>query len=285
MAFRRILVTGSRGMLGQELIPYLTAKGFTVTGTNSEQLNMLETIERITEKIKFHEPEIIINTAAYTNVDGAESDPDIAMAVNKDGTQKLALAAKEVGAILAQVSTDYVFDGLKREPYTTQDRPNPISTYGLSKYYGELMVTELMEEYYVIRTSWLYGIHGKNFVQFVLDSARQGREVSITNDQIGSPTWTGSLCHHIEHIITSGRFGTYHASDRGAVSRYDQAQAICKAAGLSTEHIRSVSSDTLNQPANRPDFSALDAGDLPVPSWETSLQAFISQYLDTQKNT
>lgn len=280
MAFRKILVTGARGMLGQELIPYLGILGYDVVGTDSTQLNLLGTQESIRDKVARIRPDIIIHTAAFTNVDGAETNPELALAVNKDGTQKLAMAARELDAIFAYVSTDYVFDGLQNTPYTVDHRPNPINTYGLTKYYGELIVTEYLEAYYIIRTSWLYGIHGKNFVQFVIDSARSGREVSIITDQYGAPTWTGSLCHLIERIVTSGAYGTYHACDKGEVSRYEQAQLICKGAGLSTAHIRPIASKDFAQPANRPRYTVMDCGELPVASWETALQSFLTQYLN-----
>jgi dTDP-4-dehydrorhamnose reductase len=192
----------------------------------------------------------------------------------------MALAAQAVDAILVHISTDYVFDGRKGVPYTVKDRPNPISTYGLSKYYGELAVQELLDTSYIIRTSWLYGIHKHNFVEFVLSSARQGREVNIINDQYGTPTWTGSLCQLIERIFTSGGFGLYHAADSGVVSRYDQALAICRGAGLSTEHIRSISRTEFSQPAARPQNSALDCAPLEVSHWETSLQAYLKQYFE-----
>jgi dTDP-4-dehydrorhamnose reductase len=266
--------------LGRELVPFLRAKGYHVETTSSEDLNLLETSESITQKVQRLEPEIIIHTAAYTQVDTAQLEPELAMAVNKDGTQKLALAARDVGAIFAYISTDYVFDGEARTPYPISAKPKPINTYGLSKYYGELMVTELLDEYYIIRTSWLYGIHGKNFVQFVLESAKQGREVQIVDDQFGSPTWAGSLCHLIENVVTSGAFGTYHGSDKGVISRYEQALAICKAAGLSSEFIRPVSKSAFSQPAPRPTFTALDPAPLESPSWETSLNAFITQYFE-----
>jgi dTDP-4-dehydrorhamnose reductase len=280
MPFGKILVTGASGMLGQDLIPYLQAKGYDVAGTTTTELNLLETADSIRAKVMRLHPQIIIHAAAYTNVDGAEADPELAMAINNDGTQKLALVARELGAIFAYISTDYVFDGLKTEPYTVEDRPNPINTYGLSKYYGEVILSELLEEYYIIRTSWLYGIHGKNFVRFVLESARQGRTVSIVDDQYGSPTWTGTLSHLIERIVTSGAYGTYHASDAGRVSRYEQALTICKSAGLSQDHIRPIPSTEFSQPANRPQSSALDCGELPIASWETALQSYLTQYLN-----
>lgn len=278
MAFKNIVVTGAKGMLGQELVPYLRAKGYDVHPTSSAYLNMLETTESMRDKLEPFHPEIIIHAGAYTSVDGAERDPDLAMAINKDGTQKLALAAQELGAILMYISTDYVFDGLKQKPYEPTDRPNPINTYGLSKYYGELMVSELLEAYYVVRTSWTYGIHKNNFVQWVLESARSGTEISVATDWVGSPTWIGSLCSAIETLMTSGAYGIHHVADAGEISRYDQALTICRAAGMSGENIRPVHNKDLNLQANRPQYSVLATPGLSTPSWETALQAYLEQY-------
>lgn len=278
MGFERIMVTGASGMLGRDLVPYLEAKGYQVTAMARRDLDLLGTTDHIAETVLNAQPQIIIHAAAYTDVDGAENDPELAMAVNKDGTRKLALAAREVDAIMVYVSTDFVFDGLKHTPYTPSDKPNPVNTYGLSKHYGELMVSELMDTYYVVRTSWVYGVHKRNFVQFVLESARQGREVKAAEDMVGSPTWTGSLSTALEKIMTSGAFGIYHAGDAGIVSRYEQARTICHAAGLSSDHIRPVRASELPLKANRPLYSALDCGDLAVPSWETAFHAYLEQY-------
>ena len=278
MAFRNIVVTGAHGMLGQDLTPYLQAKGYNVTALGSHQLSLLETSHSMQEKLEPYQPEIIVHAAAYTNVDGAEREPELAMAVNKDGTRNLVLAAQELGAIVMYISTDYVFDGLKGEPYHPTDRANPINTYGLSKYYGELMVSELMEEYYIVRTSWLYGIHKKNFVQWVLESAKAGTEIRVADDWTGSPTWTGNLCVAIETLMNSGQYGIHHASDRGTISRFDQAKAICRAEGLSMGHIRPITLNELDLPANRPRYSPLDCPSLEIPSWETGLQAYLAQY-------
>ncbi len=278
MAFKKLLVTGARGMLGRDLVPYLSAKGYQVFPSSTEYLDVLATEDTIRQKLEAVEPEVVIHCGAYTNVDGAERDPDLAMAVNKDGTHKLAMATQAVGAIFIYISTDFVFDGLKGAPYTPADRPNPINTYGLSKHYGELMVLERLEAFYIIRTSWLYGIHNRNFVQFVLESARQGNPVPAVRDWIGSPTWTGSLSVAIETLMNSGAYGIYHAADAGEVSRYEQAVAICRAAGLSPDHIRPVSSSELDLAANRPQYSVLACPDLAIPHWETSLQAYLEQY-------
>lgn len=278
MAFKNIIVTGANGMLGQDLVPYLRAKGYDVRPSTTAHMSLLETSDSIREKLEVLEPEIIIHCAAYTNVDGAEQEPDLAMAVNKDGTQKLALAAHELGAILVYISTDFVFDGLKKEPYDPLDRPNPISTYGLSKYYGELLVSELLETYYIARVSWTYGVHKRNFVQWVLESARNGTPIDVVTDWVGSPTWTGSVCVGLEAMMNSGAYGTYHLADQGIISRYDQALTICRAAGLSGDHIRPVTSDQLPLAATRPKFSALTCPGISVPTWETSLHAYLEQY-------
>jgi dTDP-4-dehydrorhamnose reductase len=278
MAFKRIVVTGARGMLGQDLVPFLKAKGYDVFPSSTEFMSMLETQESMQEKLDALQPEIIIHSAAYTQVDKAENEPELAMAINKDGTQKLALTAKALGAIFIYISTDFVFDGLKREPYLPTDRPNPINTYGLSKYYGELMVSELLEEYYIVRTSWTYGIHKNNFVQWILESARSGVQANVATDWVGTPTWTGSICTALETLMNSGLYGTYHVADAGVVSRFEQAQAICRAAGLSDTHLKPISSHDLHLAANRPQYSALATPGIEVPSWETALQVYLEQY-------
>ena len=279
MAFKRILIVGASGMLGRDLTADLRGKGYEVAALSSSDVNLLHPIDAIERVIARHTPEIIIHAAAFTDVDAAERDPEVAMTINKDGTRKLAVIARDLGAILAYISTDYVFDGNQRTPYTIADKPNPINAYGVSKYYGELMVQEILETAYIIRTSWLYGQHRHNFVQFVLDGARQGRPLRVVNDWTGSPTWTGSLSHQIERIVTSGAYGMYHACDRGAVSKFEQAQAICRASGLSTDHIQPASFREFSFTAQRPAYSALNPGELSVPSWETSLQGYLTQIL------
>lgn len=278
MGLKKIVVVGASGMLGRELVGHFKAKGYEVYPTTSDYLSLLQTEEQMREKLEPFQPEVVIQCAAFTNVDGAERDPDLAMAVNKDGTNKLGLATQSLGAIFIYISTDYVFDGLKQEPYLPTDRPNPINTYGLSKYYGELLTSEQIESYYIIRTSWLYGIYRNNFVQWVLDQARQGGEVKAATDWIGTPTWTGNLVVAIENIMTSGRYGTYHAADSGVISRYEQALQICRMAGLSEETVRKVESVELDLPANRPHYSPLACPGLSVPSWETGFQAYLAQY-------
>lgn len=285
MAFRNIVVTGASGMLGVDLVHHLTAKGYDVVPMTSNQLNVLHSVDDLTKTLAAVRPDMILHCAAYTDVDGAEKNPEMAIAINKDGTRKMAIAARDVGAIFAFVSTDYVFDGTKGSPYTTDDKPNPINEYGQSKYYGELMVQELLDQYYILRTSWLYGASRKNFCDFVLSGAREGRDLTIVNDWVGSPTWTGSLSDMIERVVTSGAYGVYHAVDKGHVSKYEQAVQLCQRMGLSAEKIKPVHSSTLSFPARRPSFSALDAGELVTPTWTTSLEAYLEQVRQREETT
>ena len=266
-------------MLGRDLSEYLKAKGYEVATPSSAGFNLLGNYTELFEQVALFQPDIILHAAAYTQVDKAESAPELAMSINKDGTHTLVQMAKALDCIFVYISTDYVFDGAQNTPYLSSDRPNPISIYGKSKYYGELAVQEHLEMYYIVRTSWLYGQYGHNFVQFVLEAARQGREIPVVQDWIGSPTWTGSLCAMIENIMTSGAFGIYHAADAGSVSRFDQAVQICRNAGLSVDHIRPVLGSTFSAPAKRPSYSVLDPTPLVVPTWETSLQGYLQQYL------
>ncbi len=277
MTGKKVVVTGANGMLGQDLVPYLAAKGYETVGLTSKDFNLLESSQSLREKLEQLAPDVIIHAAAYTNVDKAESEPDLAMAVNKDGTRNLAEIAQLIGAEMVYVSSDYVFDGLKNALYEPNDRPNPISTYGLSKYYGELMVTELLENYYIVRTSWLYGVHHRNFVQWVLNAAREERPITVATDWVGSPTWTGTLSAGIEELIAAQKFGTHHVADTGALSRYDQALAICKAAGLSANAIQPVEASTLNLAATRPAYSALSSPTIHAAPWEKALHLYLDQ--------
>jgi dTDP-4-dehydrorhamnose reductase len=277
MAYQNILITGAHGLLGHALTQHLKAKGATVIGAGRDTLDVLAPQADLHEHIEAWQPDLLIHAGAFTAVDQAEHEPERAMAVNAEGTRKLAAIAHDLGLVMVYISTDYVFDGTKGSPYTTTDRPNPISVYGQSKFYGELAVQELLDTYYIIRTSWLYG-HGKaNFVPWLLEGCRQGRPMQIVTDQFGSPTWVGSLCPLIEAIASSGTYGIYHGVDAGCVSRWEQAQVIAQAAGVSTASLTPVTTDTLGLAARRPQCSALNPSPLTVANWQTTLQSFLAE--------
>lgn len=275
-----ILVIGANGMLGHDLMKVLPGD---VRGLDLPEIDItsLESVRKILLTLK---PRVIINSAAYTDVDGCETNVEQAMAVNGEGVGLLALAAREIGAKLVQVSTDYVFDGSKGTPYVEDDAVGPLSVYGESKLAGELNAA-MAPEHLIIRTQWLYGLHGKNFVETMLRLAGEKSELAVVDDQVGSPTWTYDLALAIKALLDKGCRGTYHAANSGYCSWNDFARAIFEEEGL-TVTVNSMTTRELNRPANRPLYSTLDCTKLerdtgfrPQP-WREAL----GKYLQARKN-
>ena len=212
----KVLVTGANGMLGQDLCPILEDAGYEVIETDINNLDITNA-EATAAFIKQEAPEIVVHCAAYTNVDKAEEDLKNAELINVTGTENIAKACAEAGATMVYISTDYVFDGTKSTPYTPDDKPNPINNYGLTKLKGEEAVKKYCEKYYIARTSWLYGHHGKNFVETMINLAKDRKELKVVDDQIGCPTWTVELANGILKLFDKP-YGTYHVCGRGSRS-------------------------------------------------------------------
>ncbi|MEK6673744.1 MAG: dTDP-4-dehydrorhamnose reductase [Nitrospirota bacterium] len=255
----KILVTGSNGMLGQDLIPILKENHeaipfpkykLDITKIDSAHKAVLET-----------NPDLVINCAAYTNVDGAENETYKAFSVNGTGVQNLALACEEMGIPICHISTDYVFDGGKRTPYTPFDNTNPINRYGESKLAGEKYIQWITNRFYIIRTSWLYGKGGKNFVSTIRRTLKEQSVVRVVHDQTGSPTSTVMLSHAIKSLIETGAYGIYHYTDEtdGGISWYDFARAVADYTGSDTELVP-ITTEEFPRPAKRPAYSVLDTG-------------------------
>jgi dTDP-4-dehydrorhamnose reductase len=251
-----ILVIGANGMLGHDLMQVLDGD---VRGLDLPEIDItsLESVRRILLTLK---PRVIINSAAYTDVDGCEANVEQAMAVNGEGAGLLALTAREIGATLVQISTDYVFDGTKGSPYLEDDPVGPLSIYGESKLAGELNAA-MVPEHLIVRTQWLYGIHGKNFVETMLRLATEKSELAVVDDQTGSPTWTFDLALAIKALLDKGCRGTYHAANSGFCSWNEFAQAIFEEEGLKVT-VSGMTTKELNRPASRPLYSTLDCGKL-----------------------
>ena len=251
-----ILVTGANGMLGHDLLAVLEGD---VRGLDLPEIDItsLDSVRRILLTLK---PQIIINAAAYTDVDGCETNVEQAMAVNGEGVGLLALTAREIGAKLVQISTDYVFSGSKGAPYLEDDPLEPLSIYGESKLAGELNAA-MAPDHLLVRTQWLYGIHGRNFVETMLRLAGERREVAVVDDQIGSPTFTKDLAMAIKALLAAGCSGTYHAANSGFCSWNEFARAIFAEEGLSVT-VSGMSTAALDRPANRPLYSTLDCSKL-----------------------
>ena len=268
-------------MLGTDLVPVLEGEGHEVTATDIEELD-ITVPDQIKEIVRATVPDIIINCAAYTQVDKAEEEPDTAFLINGKGTENIALVCREFGIDLCYLSTDYVFDGEKEEPYMPTDITNPINMYGASKLAGENAIRQIWDRFYIIRTSWLYGKNGKNFVHTILDLAKGQNELKVVDDQIGSPTWTVSLARVLSKIVTTGKFGIYHVTDEtdGGISWFRFAQEIVKLAHLDCRIIP-VKSSEFPRPAKRPLNSFLDLKyvkmilNRELPLWKDSIKIFL----------
>lgn len=270
-----ILVVGANGMLGRDLSALLGDRGHGVDIADID-ITSPESVMKVIGDLK---PAVVVNCAAFTDVDGCESNVETAMAVNGEGVGYLAMACKDNGALLVQVSTDYIFDGGKGTPYVEDDAPCPLSVYGESKLVGEMNAT-FSPEHLIVRTQWLYGLHGKNFVETMLRLGAEKDELTVVDDQIGSPTWTVDLARAIIALIDSNCRGIYHAANAEYCSWNGFAEAIFEEAGLNVS-VRPMTTTELNRPARRPLYSTLECGKLtadtgfrPQP-WRDALRKYL----------
>ena len=226
----RIAITGARGQLGKALQEVLRAEEIIPLNRPDYDVTKPQVIPAIAEL----SPEVVIHTAAMTDVDGCARDPDRAYLVNALGTQNVALACQRCSAAMVYVSTNEVFDGAKGEPYLEFDRPNPINAYGRSKLAGELFVQTLLDRFYIVRTSWLYARGGQNFVTKIIRAADEWGRLRVVTDEVGSPTYAPDLAQAIAKLIRTGHYGVYHLTNEGACSRYDFAVRILELSGRGT---------------------------------------------------
>ncbi len=277
----KVLVTGAKGMLAHDLIPLLR-KTHKVVAFSREDLDITEKAS-VFRRIKKEAPGIVINCAAYTKVDKAEEEREKAFLANGLGVQNLAMICHNMNIPLCHISTDYVFDGRKDGPYTPFDATNPVNTYGESKLAGERYIQWLMNSFYIIRTSWLYGRGGSNFVSTIASLAKQQKEIKVVKDQKGSPTSTVSLSLAILDLIGSGAFGIYHFTDEteGGISWFDFAKEIIRLSGYKTRVIP-IAADQLPRRAKRPVNSVLDTAVFSMvtgrksPDWKEALREYLS---------
>lgn len=270
-----IAVAGAGGMLGRDLLEALgeTARGLT---RNEMDITSQESVRKALVSLK---PSVVINCIAFTDVDGSESNQERAFLVNGEGVANLAAVTADIGAKLVHISSDYVFDGSKGSPYLEEDPVNPLSVYGKSKLAGEEKA-RLNPDHLIIRTQWLYGKHGRNFVETMLRLAGEKKELAIVGDQIGSPTRTVDLCLAIKALVDRGCRGTYHAANDGYCSWFDFAHAIFAEKGIDVS-LKAITTEELGRPAPRPQFSVLDCGKLLLDSgirlenWRDALRKYL----------
>lgn len=284
----KYLITGASGQLGYDVKRDLLGRGVAevdIATPHAAEMDITDSqaVEKYVENFR---PNVIIHCAAYTNVDGAESDTETCRKVNVDGTKNLVEAAKKVGAKIIYISTDYVFDGENPEPYEIDDMANPQSVYGQTKYDGELAV-KTYPKHFIVRTAWVFGINGHNFVRTMLKVANGRAEVSVVDDQIGSPTYTVDLAKFLVDLSESDKYGTYHATNEGFCSWAEFTEEIYRDASIDTK-VKKVSTAEYaaiaSRPqAKRPHYSKLnkncieDNGFTRLPDWRDATKRYIDE--------
>ncbi|MGF7396672.1 dTDP-4-dehydrorhamnose reductase [Thermoanaerobacterium thermosaccharolyticum] len=287
----KLLITGASGQLGMQLRSvlergkselgkidniYSTADIKYVSHNDLDITNLNDVLDYVEQ----YKPNAIINCAAYTNVDRCESDTDNAFRVNAIGPRNLAIASHKVDAKLLHISTDYVFSSEGSKPYKEYDIPNPVSVYGKTKLLGEQYIRDFCDKYFIVRTAWLYGKYGKNFVYTILNAAKERGYLEVVNDQRGNPTNAEDLAYHILKLILTDEYGIYHCTGNGECSWFDFACKIVEYADIKCR-VMSITSDKIKREAKRPSYSSLDnmmlrctIGDK-MRNWDDALKSFI----------
>ena len=277
----RILVTGASGQLGYDVERELERRGIEHLGTSSRELDITdrEAVERLMQSYR---PDAVIHCAAYTKVDLAEDEPERCWAVNADGTRNLAAACREIGAKMLYISTDYVFPGTGERSYETGDPTGPVNTYGRSKLAGELAVQSLLEKYFIVRISWVFGKNGNNFVKTMLRLAETKAELSVVCDQIGSPTYTADLAPLLCGMVQTERYGVYHATNEGTCAWSEFAEAIFELAGRQVA-VHPIPTSAYPTKAARPLNSRMSKeclhsnGFQELPEWKNALARYLKE--------
>lgn len=276
----KVLVTGVNGQLGYDVVKELDKRGHQAIGVDRKEMDLTST-EQIRECIKNVNPEAIIHCAAYTAVDKAEDEEELCRRVNAIATKEIAEYAKKLDIPMIYISTDYVFDGTKDGEYTEEDIPNPINVYGKTKYEGEVYVQKLLDKYYIVRISWVFGENGNNFIDTMLRLSKERDSLNVINDQVGSPTYTKDLAPILVDMIETNKYGIYHATNEGYCTWYEFAKEIFKVANIDikvnpiitaeypTRATRPMNSKMSKNKISKNEFNKLD-------NWKESLEKYIN---------
>lgn len=276
-----ILITGAKGQLGYDFQRLFDKIKEEYIATDRDKLDITD-IEKVREFVKDKNIILIINCAAYNNVDKAEDEPELCKKLNTDAPRDLAIVANEIRADYITYSTDFVFDGEKKTPYTEEDTPNPLSVYGKSKYDGEKEVFRVKPNSFVVRTSWVFGIANNNFNKQVINWSKNRDELSIVDDQISSPTYSKDLAYYSWELIKTKKYGLYHLSNDGEASKYDQAKYVLEKIGWQGKLNRAKTKD-FNLKAKRAEYTKLDSSKLEkaigkkMTSWQSGIDRFLGE--------
>ena len=275
----RVLVTGAKGQLGSDVMAELEKHGHVGIGTDVEEMDITD-LEKVEEVIAQADVEAVVHCAAYTAVDAAEDNVELCRKINAAGTENIAKVCKEHGLKMMYISTDYVFDGQGERPWEPDDERHPLNVYGQTKYEGELAVEENVEKFFIVRIAWVFGLNGKNFVKTMLNLGKTRGEVSVVNDQIGSPTYTPDLARLLVDMIETEHYGHYHATNEGLCTWYEFAREIFRQAGIDVK-VTPVTSEQFPAKAKRPSNSRMNKDKLTkngfthLPRWEDALKRYL----------
>ena len=283
----KAMIAGCKGMLGTELMEAFRP-GFDVVGVDRPEID-IGIPEQCLSKANHIRPDVIINAAAFTQVDGCETHQEEAFRVNGQGAGNLARAASETGSYFVHYSTDYVFDGLKEDAYLEEDAPNPRSVYGKSKLLGEELIHRHCPNHLILRTSWLFGQNGPNFIRTILDAAQNGTPLRVVNDQRGSPTYSKDLASHTVRLVEKRCRSTYHVTNGGSCTWFELASRALEWAGIRDVPMTPVSTSEFLRPAPRPANSVLANARLeregfpPMRSWEEAAREYVEHLKNTRQ--
>lgn len=278
----KVLVTGSKGQLGHDVIHELEKRGIAAVGVDVEEMDITDA-SACDSVISREKPDAVIHCAAYTAVDAAEDNVELCRRVNSDGTRNIAMVCKKSDIKMMYISTDYVFNGEGERPWEPDDKREPLNVYGLTKCEGELAMEELVEKFFIVRIAWVFGINGKNFIKTMLRLGEERGAVSVVNDQIGSPTYTYDLARLLVDMIVTVKYGRYHATNEGLCSWYEFAAEIFKQAGMDSVAVTPVDSGSFPVKAKRPKNSRMDRSKLkangfePLPTWQNALGRYLKE--------
>jgi dTDP-4-dehydrorhamnose reductase len=274
----KVLVAGAAGQLGRDMALAAGNAGHDVVGFGRAEMDVTDA-DSVRRRLELERPDMVINCSAWTDVDGAESAEEAAFAVNGAGAGNIAAGAREVDAAVVFVSTDYVFDGQKGSPYVESDQPAPQSAYGRTKLAGEEATAAANKRHFIVRSAWLFGIGGGNFVETMLRLASTQNEVLVVRDQVGSPTYTWHLAYGVVRLIEGIEYGIHHMAAAGQCSWYEFAREIFEQAKAECK-VLSGTTEMLGRPAPRPPFSALTSQRehaIRLPSWQDGLAGYLAQ--------
>lgn len=277
----KVLVTGVKGQLGYDVVKELEKRGLKAVGVDIEEMDITDAAS-VDAVIKEANPDAVIHCAAYTAVDAAEDNVELCRKVNADGPRNIARVCKELDIKMIQISTDYVFNGVGERPWEPEDKGEPKSVYGLTKYEGELAVREILEKYFIVRIAWVFGVNGKNFVKTMINLGKTRDKLTVVCDQFGSPTYTYDLAKLLVDMVQTEKYGVYHATNEGFCNWYEFACEIFRQTGIEVE-VAPVTSDQYPTKAKRPENSRMSKEKLTengfdrLPDWQDALARYLKE--------